>query len=336
MNKTVIEWTDFTWNPVSGCKHKCRYEYCYNTIKAQSPLNRFGAQYIDEFGKIKPDRNWKSRETGENHIAQKGEIYPYGYDPTFYPHRLNEPFKITTPSKVFVVDVGDLFGEWVPAEWIEQVLDVVRRCPHHTFQFLTKNPNRYLEYEFPDNSWVGTTVNSDQDALRAEILKKVPAPVRYLSIEPLLGEISFNLSGVQWIILGAQTGKNPVIPQKNWIDRIITETRRLNIPLFMKDNISAHSTTFVRKFPGRGIHLSNVTPPASKNSKKSAKKKANALAEIESQAAGVDAQTFSIILDLPQSMMRDIDTLRGEIGVDRDDLIKMWLHERIRREKNGI
>ena len=75
MNKTNIEWTDFTWNPVSGCKHKCRYEYCYNTQKHQSRLNRFGAKFKEE-NEIKIEKNWSARETGENHVAKAGEVTP--------------------------------------------------------------------------------------------------------------------------------------------------------------------------------------------------------------------------------------------------------------------
>src|ERR1700690_1697768 len=136
MNKTKIEWTDYTWNPVSGCKHNCRDTYCYNTHKSTGILNRFGAVYKDSSGEETREKNWRMRETGDNHIAKPGEINPFGYDPTFYPHRLIEPLKPKVPSRIFVVDVGDLFGQWVPVEWITQILDVIRQCPHHSFQLL--------------------------------------------------------------------------------------------------------------------------------------------------------------------------------------------------------
>jgi protein gp37 len=249
LQKTKIEWTDYTWNPVSGCLHPCRNTYCYNTQKKTAPLLRFGAKYLDPSGKIVYQKNWQSRETGENHLARAGEVYPYGYDPTFYPHRLQQPLITRTPGKVFVVDVGDLFGKWVPVKWIEDVLGIVNECPWHTFQFLTKNPKRCLEFEFPGNAWVGTTVNSDKDAARANIIKKVKAPVRFLSVEPLLGAVTFNLKGIQWVILGAQTGPTPLIPQRKWIDDIIIQTTQLNIPLFMKGNIRSYSPTFMQQFP---------------------------------------------------------------------------------------
>lgn len=237
MNKTNIEWCDYTWNPVSGCYHPCRDVYCYNTIKKTSPLNRFGARHLNGAGVMVAERDWRSRETGKPHEAKPGEIYPFGYDATIYPHRLKEPLKEKTTARIFVVDVGDLFGAWVPKEWIEQVLDVTGQCPKHTFQFLTKNPNRLLEFEFGGNCWVGTTVNYDKDAEKAEIVKQVSAPVRFLSIEPLLGEVSFDLRGFQWLIVGAQTGKNPPLPDNEWVDGILKQTARAHIPVFMKDNL---------------------------------------------------------------------------------------------------
>ena len=239
MNKTSIEWCDFTWNPVTGCLHGCRVTYCYNTLKSTAPLNRFGARYREN-GIMVTEKNWRERETGANHVALQGEIYPYGYDPTFYPHRLIEPAKIKKPSRIFVVDTGDLFGDWVPADWIDKVLDVARACPQHTFQFLTRNPERYLSIDFPDNAWTGTSVNSDRDRDRAEMLRSVRAPVRYLSIEPLLGPVTFDLTGIGWIIVGAMTGRNPVLPETAWIDGIVAAARNNRIPVFFKANIETH------------------------------------------------------------------------------------------------
>ncbi len=250
MNKTSIEWCDYTWNPVTGCLHSCRRTYCYNTIKFTSPLNRFGAIYINEAGNRVSEKDWKTRETNRAHIAKESEVYPYGYDPTLYPHRLNEPLKKKKSGRIFVVDTGDLFGEWVPKEWIDKVLEIVNAGYWHTFLFLTKNPKRMLQFTFPPNAWVGTSVNSDKDVRRAEIIKDVNARVKYLSIEPLLGEISFSLKGVDWVIVGAQTGKNPVIPEKGWIESILHQTERYNIPIFMKGNIKPYYTfDLPQKFP---------------------------------------------------------------------------------------
>jgi len=247
MRKTLIEWTDWTWNAVTGCLHQC--PYCYN-LRPGSLLSRFGAVYIKNGKTCTETLDWRRRETGEIHIAHKGERIPYGYDPTFYPHRLEDPLKKKRPSKIFTCDCGDLFGDWVPKEWIEEVLRVVKKCPQHTFQFLTKNPRRYLDFEpLSDNSWAGTTVTCNKDHGRAKIMKKVKVPIRFLSIEPLLGEISFPLDNIDWIIVGAQTGKNPLRPKKEWIENILTSAREEGIPVFLKNNLRPYYPPSIQEFP---------------------------------------------------------------------------------------
>lgn len=140
-------------------------------------------------------------------------------------------------GNVLVVDTGNLFGAWIPKKWIDEVMGIAGQCPQHTFLFLTKNPTRYADFSFPEKCLCGTSVNSDKDAHRAEILREVKTPVRYLSIEPLLGDITFSLEGFQWVILGTMTGKNPVIPETAWIERIVAQCRENQIPLFLKNNL---------------------------------------------------------------------------------------------------
>lgn len=229
MNKTKIDWPWkplWTWNPISGCLHSCRKTYCYNTMKSSSVLNRYGIRY-NACGDMVRTMDWRSRETGKIHEAMKGEIYPYGYDPTFYPHRLNEPQKKKKPCNIFVVDVGDLFGDWVPIYWIESVLNVVNKCPQHTFMFLTKNPRRYSdpEFEFPENCWLGCTVvskiNSGIDKTYYCNFRNIRSNKTFISIEPILSDfIGVDMFGIDLIIIGAMTGKNAVVPKREWVDSI--------------------------------------------------------------------------------------------------------------------
>lgn len=114
---------------------------------------------------------------------------------------------------------------------------------------LTKNPKRYADFTFPRNCWCGTSVNSDKDLHRAEALRSIKAPVRYLSIEPLLGEITFRLEGFQWVILCAMTGKNPVVPEPAWVERIVSQSRVNQIPLFLKNNLLKYYPERVQEFP---------------------------------------------------------------------------------------
>ncbi len=251
MNKTTIEWCDYTWNPITGCLHKCRHTYCYNTTKSTAPLNRFGAKHKLPSRDIVWEKDWRKRQTGGIHIAEKGEIYPYGYDPTFYPHRLHEPMKVKKPAKIFTVDTGDMFGEWVPDMWIEQILEVAEQCAWHTFLLLTKNPSRLSDFYYPDNVWVGASINSDIDKGQVQHLKKAKAKVLFLSIEPLLGYVSSStIEGVDWIIIGAQTGKNPVVPHIKQIEPIANQAKQMDVPVFMKNNIKdAYDKELIRQFP---------------------------------------------------------------------------------------
>ncbi len=247
MRKTLIEWTDWTWNPLTGCLSRC--SYCYN-LRPGSLLSRFGAMYIENGKTCMETSNWRRRETGKLHIARKGERIPFGFDPTFYPHRLKDPLKKRRPSKIFVCDCGDLFGNWVPGQWIKEVLNVVKMCPQHTFQFLTKNPRRYLDFQpLPNNSWAGATLTCNKDRERVLIMKKVKVPVRFLSIEPLLGEVTLPFDGIQWIIIGAQTGRNPLRPKKEWIDKILSNANKMGIPIFLKNNLRPHYPILFQQFP---------------------------------------------------------------------------------------
>jgi len=201
MNKTKIEWAEYSWNPVIGCKHGCWY--CYA-------------------------RKWAKR-SGQS------------FEPSWREKQYRKPYKIKEPSKIFVCSLADLFGDWVPKEWIEKVLKVVKDNPQHIFQFLTKNAERYLEFDFPKNCWLGLTIDkyggtTDWLTSGLHYLKKKPN-YKFVSFEPLLSDMSgLDLSGIDLVIVGAMTGngKKNVVPQKEWIDNI----KHPNI--FYKDNIKKY------------------------------------------------------------------------------------------------
>ena len=128
------------------------------------------------------------------HDRNKVTDQPDPFTPQFHPDRLSEPAKVKKPSKIFVGSMGDLFGDWVPEEWIEAVIRAAMDCGQHTFIFLTKNPKRYHEFGlWPPNCWVGTTVTNQADAdERIPWLLQVDAPVRFVSLEPLLSSIDIS------------------------------------------------------------------------------------------------------------------------------------------------
>lgn len=222
MNRTKIDWTDYTWNPVTGCwgpggtpEKPNRCPYCY----AQRIAKR---------------------------LAAMGKIYGDPKDPfwpRFHGDRIGEPLGIKRPGKIFVCSMGDLFGDWVPLGWIEDVLKVVYQSPWNIYQFLTKNPKRYQELNpWPGNCWVGATA-TDQAMAKDAIkwLAGVDASVRYLSCEPLLGRIdlsSVNYMPIEWLIIGAQTGPGGHQPDALWVKTLHDMARKHGIPVWTKENLT--------------------------------------------------------------------------------------------------
>lgn len=214
MNRTKISWTDMSWNPVSGCTNGC--PYCYARKLANGRL--------------------KSRYLQNKHYVAPGTDPNDPFSPRFWPMRIGDPMDIKAPKKIFVSDMGDLFGPKVPKIWQQLVLDVVALCEQHTFQFLTKCPDRLPEI-FPDNAWVGTTVTCEEDMWRIrELYGRVAAPIRFVSLEPLLGPIKSLevLELMDWIIVGAQTRPEKQ-PEMEWVCDILDAVGKT--PIFMKNNL---------------------------------------------------------------------------------------------------
>lgn len=217
MNRTSIEWTDFTWNPVTGCTRGCTY--CYARRLAHGRL--------------------RHRYLANSEVAP-GCDPANPFSPRFWRQRLQEPGARLTPSKIFTVDMGDLWDPHVPAHWIDAVMAVVYIHKQHTFQFLTKCPARAAVWTFPPNAWVGVTIDSVQNRYwdRLHGLSLVKAPVRFISYEPLLSPFKRIPNYVDWIVVGAMTGPNAVKPKGYWIQRLLNAADEKGIPVFLKDNLN--------------------------------------------------------------------------------------------------
>ena len=158
------------------------------------------------------------------------------------------------PSKIFVCSISDLFASWTPESWRDEVLVSIYNCPiKHTFQLLTKNPERIEKHvQFPDNVWVGTTVtNTDGDWRNIEEIKKVKAGVRFVSFEPILGELPADacLDGINWVIIGKLTGSQKIKLDSWWVASVYNEARRHNIRVFMKNNLKPTFDAKFQEFP---------------------------------------------------------------------------------------
>lgn len=233
MEKTKIDWCESTWNPITGCLHGC--EYCY----ARTIAHRFD-------GKVEPDiKGSDLRVLDEPLAGDKGRLaYPFGFNPTFHKYRLND-YESKQGRNIFVCSMADLFGAWVPTEWIEEIFEVCKKAPQHNYLFLTKNPERYITLEnekklpWVNNCWFGTSVTKLSDKYTWFTEKKFHW---FISVEPILedlGEMNPNSAKPEWVIVGAETGnrKNKVIPERAWIEKLVTECEKYNIPIFMKSSL---------------------------------------------------------------------------------------------------
>lgn len=239
-----IEWTDYTWNVIGGCKHACRWDM---------PDGSTAICYAEEV----------ANKLRDSKFYAQGFSYHY-----WHPNRLAEPLKLKTPSKIFLDSMSDLMGAWVPDEQINAVLDVARQAHWHTFQLLTKNHKRLLEFDFPDNVWVGvsappTHMNGRPLDLEQQhkfvvatlnTLSKVKAKVRWMSIEPL----SFDIAEVfwdwresvgiptrlplRWAVVGAATnGMKVYQPKPEWVCNVLEVLDADGAKVFFKGNLKGNA-----------------------------------------------------------------------------------------------
>lgn len=264
MDKTKIEWADSTWNPITGCRHKC--PYCYARGIANRFVSRKGCHLVEpetyklgddgsETYEINEQPYYVDDETGKQFRC----AYPHGFVPTIHRYRMGEYRDKKRQRNIFVGSMSDVFGEWVPDRWIREVFNACEKAPQHNYLFLTKNPRRYMELhhygELPlrDNMWYGTTVTDpDMEYMGQDGHYEFHT---FLSVEPILadfGELSEKSYIPEWIIVGAETGsrKDKVIPRREWIENIVEQCRKYNIPVFMKPSLTdIWGEELIQEFP---------------------------------------------------------------------------------------
>ena len=209
--QTSIEWTEQTWNPTVGCtKISPGCQNCY----AETMSHRLKAMGVNG--------------------------YENGFKLTLLPKRLSDPLERKKPTIYFVNSMSDLFHEKIPAAYIRQVFDVMKKAPQHTFQVLTKRDNKMAEffktYQASTNAWLGATVENKQHGIpRIDQLRKVNAHVRFLSIEPLLEDLgALNLSGIHWVIVGGESGPKARMMKPEWVMNIKRQCEEQNVAFFFK------------------------------------------------------------------------------------------------------
>ena len=225
--KTAIEWTSSTWNPVTGCrKISPGCAHCY----AERMAKRLQA------------------------MGQKN--YARGFEVAMHPHCLELPLSWKRPQLIFVNSMSDLFIEEVPDDFILKIFDIMNRAPLHTFQVLTKRSERLSELasrlNWSDNIWMGVTVENADYAHRIAHLHTTRARVKFLSLEPLLGPITgLDLNGIDWVIVGGESGPGARAMKEEWVIDIKEQCIRLGVPFFFKQWGGVRKKAAGRELEGR-------------------------------------------------------------------------------------
>jgi protein gp37 len=210
MKTTKIEWTDKTWNPITGCTKKSLG--CINCY-AETMAIRLKAMGIKK--------------------------YRYGFEPTLHYESLIEPFKWKRPHSIFVCSMADIFHEEVPFEFIDLVIDTIRKTKQHRYQILTKRAERMFEFfsrtEIPENIWLGVTVENRAAKKRIDYLRSLKSTIRFLSCEPLLEELGdIDFSGINWVIVGGESGVNARPMKVEWVRSILMQSENQQVAFFFK------------------------------------------------------------------------------------------------------
>lgn len=217
-----VSWARWTWNPITGCLHGCKF--CYARELANLPSFR--------------------------------AAYPIGFEPLFHHERLDAPKNTKVPAsndardgRVFVGSMADMFGEWVPQDWIDSIYEAMLAAPDWRYLTLTKFPQRYRRANVPPHLWAGASIDRQNRVKATEkAMKDLPVAVRWLSLEPILEPLEFtDLSIFDWIVVGSQTATNqpdgPVpafAPPIEWIIDLVTEARKAGCAIYLKPNLLGH------------------------------------------------------------------------------------------------
>jgi protein gp37 len=234
-----IEWTESTWNPLTGCtKISPGCKHCY----AERMARRLQAM-------------------GQPNYAN-------GFKLTLHEHALEAPLSWKKPQVVFVNSMSDLFHRDVPTEFIQQVFSVMRRASWHTFQVLTKRSERLAELspriDWPDNVWMGVSVETQDYTFRIDHLRQTGARIKFLSLEPLLGPLpSLDLRDINWVIVGGESGPGARPMEEDWVLEIMAHCRKARVPFFFKQWGGFNKTKAGRLLQGRTWdELPKVPAPA--------------------------------------------------------------------------
>lgn len=228
MAQSSIEWTEMTWNPTTGCdKLSAGCKFCYAEIMSR----RLQAMGIEKYS-----AGFKTIKVHESELLI--------------------PFKWKKPKVVFVNSMSDLFHKNVPLLFIQQVFDTMNRCLQHTFQVLTKRAELLETYSnqltWTDNVWMGVSVEDERVTHRIDHLRRSGAKIKFLSLEPLIGPLpNLNLTGIDWVIVGGESGRNPRPMKEDWVEDIRQQCEAAGVAFFFKQWGGMNKKAAGRQLNGR-------------------------------------------------------------------------------------
>lgn len=242
MNRSKIEWCDYSWNPITGCRYDCRY--CYVRKKSR----RFSGDIRRNLNSPQCKRDGSLYILENQFVTENGGTpsYPFGFEPTLHRYRLEYLDKLKNGANILVGESGDTFGDWIPDEWIRLVIDECMNHRQHNYLFLTKNPERYWDLEekgilpAEKNMWYGCSYSDNTSQSWGS---RYNDKHNFICVEPLLEDLGlFNENCypvAEWVIIGAETGngKGKITPKKEWIEKILVHCDKYGIPVFMKDSL---------------------------------------------------------------------------------------------------
>lgn len=225
--KSSIEWTEFTWNPVTGCtKISLGCKYCY------------------------------AERMAERLQAMGQANYANGFQLTLQPQMLELPLRWKKPQTIFVNSMSDLFHKDVPLAYIKRVFDIMHRAHWHRFQVLTKHADRLSQLdsslEWPANIWMGVSVETERYCIRIDDLRSTNAQLKFLSLEPLLGPLpNLDLDGIDWVIVGGESGPRARPMNSAWVTNLRDQCRHAQVPFFFKQWGGKNKKKAGRQLEGR-------------------------------------------------------------------------------------
>lgn len=233
MQRSSIEWTEATWNPVTGC-----------TQISPGCAHCYALTFAERFRGV------------------PGHPYENGFDLQLRPDRLDQPLRWKKPRTIFVNSMSDLFHEEVPEDYVRQVFEVMESASHHRFQVLTKRSGRLAELapslHWPSNVWMGVSVENQRFTCRVDDLREVPASVRFLSCEPLLGALELDLHDIHWVIAGGESGPGARAMKPDWVRGVRDQCAIADVPFFFKQwgAFDCHGRRVGKKRSGRELDSS--------------------------------------------------------------------------------